>query len=93
MLTMREEELNMVAGGYVDDTCGDSRALYDTGYMKEQFEFLEMLFHWCTDSAKVDAGWARAGITSVTHFSSNNEYYFLGRRIPRRDAMKLIGLK
>ena len=92
MTKIMENELNMISGGYVDETAEDSQALYYKKLMDEQFFFTDMLFHWCKDSAKVDAGWAKAGIRSVTHPASYNEYYYDGKRITRTDAMRLIGV-
>ena len=91
MTKITENELNMVTGGYMDETADDSQALYYVGLMKEQFSFWELLFHWCKDSAKVDKAWARAGITSVTRPASYNSYYYNGKKISRMDALKMIG--
>ena len=87
-----DNELNMVAGGDIYITAVDSQALYYKGYMDEQFDSWDLTFNWCTDSAKVDKGWAKAGITSVTKPFSTNRYYYKGKRISRDTAMKLIGV-
>ena len=90
MTKIMKNELNMVTGGDVVDTAVDSQALYYKGLMDEQFFFLDMLFNWCKDSAKVDAGWAKAGIRSVTRPTDSNEYYYNGKKISRMNAMRLI---
>ena len=87
-----DNELNMVAGGTPYETAIDSQALCFKGFMDEQFTEWDLVFNWCTDSAKVDAGWAKAGITSVTRPWNYNRYYYKGKRISRDDAMKLIGV-
>ena len=92
MTKITDNKLNMVSGGYMDETADDSQALYYVGLMNEQFFFTDMLFHWCKYSAKVDKGWAKAGIRSVTHPASYNEYYYNGNKITRKDAMKIIGV-
>ena len=92
MKKLMENKLNMVTGGDVYDTAVDSQALYFKGYMNEQFDFTDLLFRWIDNSKKVDEGWARAGITSVTCFNDYNRYYKDGKRISRKTAMKLIGV-
>ena len=87
-----ENELNTVTGGSCNEASLDSEALHLKGFMDEQFGTIEMLFHWPTDSAKVDEGWAKAGITSETLLFDYNRYYYKGKRISRRTAMHKIGI-
>ena len=93
MTKITEKELNMVAGGTFGETAFDSEALHFKGYMDEEFSSWDMMFHWLTYSAKVDEGWAKAGITSVTCPFDLNRYYVNGKRISRDTAMHLIGIR
>ena len=93
MTNIMENELNTATGGSMYQTSVDSQALHFKGFMDEEFSFTDLLFHWCTDSAKVDAGWAKAGITCVSDpWDSNNRYYRSNKRISRRTALKTIGI-
>ena len=92
MSALREDEMNMVAGGYYDEAAFDSEALHLKGFMDEKFSSLEMLFHWPTDSAKVKAGWAKAGITCDPCLFTWNKYYKGNKKISQRTAIHLIGI-
>ena len=91
MTKIMENKLNMVTGGTIDQTIFDSNALYSKGYMDEEVGSFDITFHWNTASPKVDAGWAKAGITCVTCPFGNNRYYMNNKRIARCVAMKTIG--
>ena len=90
MIKLMEKELNMIAGGNMGETCNDSRILKEKGYMDKSFGEFHMLFHWVSDSAAVDAGWARAGIRCVTKPTSWNSYYKNGQEITRDEALKML---
>lgn len=92
MEKIMENRLNMVTGGSFDETSIDSQALYFKGFMDEQFDVSDLVFHWLSESAKVDAGWAKAGITCVTCPFYSNRYYIKNKRISRDTAMKMIGI-
>ena len=91
MTKITEKELNMVAGGTFGETAFDSEALHFKGYMDEEFSSWDMMFHWLTYSAKVDEGWAKAGITSVTRPFSANKYFKDGKEISEDMAWYMIG--
>ena len=92
MEKIMEKELNMVTGGNFEETSLDSQALCFEGFMDEQFDVSDLVFHWLRDSAKVDTGWAKAGITCVTCPFYSNRYYVNNRRITRDTAMRMIGV-
>ena len=91
MTKITEKELNMVNGGFIDETAYDSWALYDHKYMEHSFSIAQMAFNWIKDSAKVDEGWAKAGITSVTRPFSANKYFKDGKEISEDMAWYMIG--
>ena len=91
MKKLMDNKLNMVNGGFIDETAYDSWALYDKKYMDHSFSIADMTFHWLTNSAKVDEGWAKAGITSVTRPFSPNHYYKNGKEISQDMAWYMIG--
>ena len=93
MKKIMENKLNSVTGGDFGETAFDSQALQFKGYMDEEFSGLDMIFHWLTNSAKVDEGWAKAGITCVTCPFDSNRYYLNGKRISQDDAMHHIGIR
>ena len=84
--TMSDDELSMVAGGAKDETEGDSILLYEHGLINEWYGDHETHCHWKSSSAEVDAGWAKAGITSVTKPSGDNLYFMGGKQISRDEA-------
>ena len=93
MTKINDNKLNMVTGGNFGQTAFDSQALHFKGYMDEEFSEWDMIFHWVKNSAKVDAGWARAGIRCVTvPFAGRNQYYKDGKSISEKDALHYIGL-
>ena len=82
-----DKELNMVAGGNIFETSTDSYLLYSAGYMSDMYTEADLIFNWVEDSAKVDGGWSRAGVTCVSQIASSNEYYYGGKQISRGEAM------
>ena len=91
MTKIMENKLNMVTGGDFAQSGFDSRVLHSAGYMDEDRDTFDLMFHWNKESPKVDAGWAKAGITCVTCPFGNNRYYMNNKRIARCVAMKTIG--
>ena len=84
---MSDEELDQVAGGNVGQTVVDSRLLYDYGLVDDWHGDFHMTFHWKSDSAAVDAGWSKAGITCVTKPIGSNQYFKDGKEISRDEAV------
>lgn len=54
--------------------------------MDESVDTSDLLFHWESSSAKVDEGWAKLGITCVTNPADFNDYFYLGKKISRKEA-------
>ena len=75
---MSEEELDQVAGGTIAETVVDNNLLYERGLVDDWHGTTSILFNWKSYSAKVDAGWAKAGITCVTKPSGDDNLYFMG---------------
>ncbi|MBR2734109.1 MAG: hypothetical protein IKD80_07690 [Selenomonadaceae bacterium] len=82
---MSDEELSMVAGGSKSQTENDSKLLYEHGLLNNWF-YIGLCSDWIEKSAKVDAGWAKAGITCVTKPSADNLYFLNGKQISRDEA-------
>ena len=72
---LTDEELDQVAGGGFRQTIGDDAFLMEFGYMDKKFR--EYSFNWVENSAKVDAGWAKAGVTSITSTTSAINFFML----------------
>ena len=83
------DQLTMVNGGVVGEVIHDSWSLYKLGLIDEEISGYDAIFHWETSSAKVDAAWAKIGITCVSHPASDNEYYYQGRSITQDEAVKI----
>ena len=90
MKELRNEKLNMVVGGSVLETAGDSEALYEAGYIKEPYNVYQMAIGWLKFSDDVDTAWKRAGIRSVTKYFKDNQYYKDGKEISRQEALSRI---
>ena len=86
---MSDDELNQVAGGTINQTVMDSQFLYDYGLVDDWHGNFHTAFHWLSDSAAVDAGWAKAGITCVTKVDSlsSNLYFKDGKEITHVEAI------
>ena len=84
---LTDEELDNVAGGTVGQTVVDSDLLYDYGLVDDYHGNTHTFFHWKSDSAVVDGGWAKAGITCVTKFDKNNKYFMDGKEITHDEAV------
>ena len=85
---MSEEQLDNIAGGSYSEIAKDSFELYDRKFMDDHYTSLGTFFHYESYSAKVDGGWAKAGVHVVTHFAFDNEYYIKGKKVDRSDAIE-----
>ncbi|MBD3879744.1 MAG: hypothetical protein SR1Q5_08745 [Quinella sp. 1Q5] len=83
---LSDEELDKVAGGTICETKDDSQYLYDYGLMDNHYGSINVMFHWGSKSAEVDAGWAKAGITCVTKPLGYSQYFLDGKEITRNEA-------
>ena len=93
MKVIIDEELMIVAGGCLTEVMEDSISLYNAGYMGEKFDSkLYLITHWDYCSKAVDAGWNRAGVTSVTASYSLNTYFMDGQEIHRAEAYHHAGM-
>ena len=84
---MNDEELDQVAGGCIVDTVEDSKLLYERGLVDDWHSDFHTIFNWKSDSAAVDAGWSKAGITCVTKPASGNLYFKDGKEISHDEAI------
>ena len=87
---MSDEELEQVAGGNIGQTSADSQLLYDHGLIDDWHGNLHFTFHWNSESKKVDAAWARAGITCCTTVVGANKYWKDGKEISREEAHNYV---
>ena len=87
METMSEDELDNVAGGTPGETAEDSKLLYEHGLLNDYHGWWHTSFNWKTDSAEVDAAWAKAGITCVKKPGFKNKYFKDGEKISREEAI------
>ena len=83
---MSDEELDSVAGGNIGQTAEDSTLLYAYGLLDDYHGTTHTIFHWKSDSAAVDAGWAKIGITCVTKPGGDNLYFKDGKEISGYEA-------
>ena len=92
---MSDEELEQVAGGSLKETVSDSVFLYEHGLIDDWHGSFHMTFHWKSDSAAVDSGWAKAGITCVTKWleMAHNRYFVNGKEISRDEAYSIVSSK
>ena len=90
MTAIREEELNMVNGGTVDEIVMDSQALYDKGYLSESYNRAEVILAYFYCAAKVTKCWGMSGVTCDTGFFGDNKYELDGREISRGEALRHI---
>ena len=79
---MNDDELDKVAGGFSGDTARDSQFLYEHGLVDSYSgNGLSILLRWNSESAAVDAGWSKAGITCVTKPCKENLYFKDGKKL------------
>ena len=91
MEKLTDEQLEMINGGSVVETADDSKYLKARGLIDDDFGELYCFFNWGTASAKVDAGWAKVGVTCVTKYGEKNLYFYQGKQITRGEAHMLLG--
>ena len=85
---MSDDELDNVAGGFSGDTARDSQFLYEHGLVDDySANGLSILLKWNSESAAVDAGWSKAGITCVTKPCKDNLYFKDGKQITHDEAI------
>ena len=83
------DQLGKVSGGNTVETTKDVALLTRLGLINEFIGSLDIAFDWENSSAKVDAAWAKVGITSVTKYVYLNEYYYQGKSITRKEAVQI----
>ena len=88
MLTMREEDMNMVAGGDLVETCADNYSLYKAGCMRENLSIIDFVLDWADSSKKVEDAWGAVGVNSETHLFDGNKYRNRDQEITRDEALK-----
>lgn len=81
-----DEELERMAGGTFGTTSLDSEFLHDIGYGIGPLSNWNLIFHWDSNSAKVDAAWANFGIRCITDPCGENEFYIDGKNVSPREA-------
>ena len=70
--------------------CGESR-MHGVEWGKTWRLFQRVTYHyWKSDSAAVDAGWAKAGITCVTKPAGDNLYFKDGKEMTRNEALDYL---
>ena len=87
---LTDEQLEQVAGSTIGQTSSDTKFLYDYGLMNSHYGTIPVTFEWISKSAKVDAGWAKAGITCVTKPFKDNQYFLNGKEISRGEAVAIV---
>ena len=90
---MSDEELDNVAGGTIGQTAVDSILLYEHGLVDDWHGAFHTAFHWLSDSAAVDGGWSKAGITCVTGNGERNRYYKDGKEMTCDEAHNYLKAK
>ena len=83
------EQLGKVSGGNTVETEKDIKLLTKLGLINEFIGSLDVAFDWENSSAKVDAAWAKVGITCVSKYVYVNEYFYQGKSISRKEAVKI----
>ena len=90
MERINDEQMEMINGGGFAQTASESALLKKAGLMDESYDKFELMFKWISGSAKVDAAWAKAGITCVTKPCKKNQYFYEGKEISRDEAIEMI---
>ena len=85
------DDLDTVVGGSVMATSNDSKFLYKHGLMSTSYSAWDLSWwNWEEYSAEVDAGWARAGITYVSKYIGDNEYWYYSTKITQAQAYAIV---
>ncbi len=83
------KQLDRINGGLLGDVIDDSVVLHKLGLMDEEFGMIDVMCSWKSSSAKVDAAWAKIGITCCSRPGSENSYFYQGRSITNDEAIKI----
>ncbi|MBQ9441462.1 MAG: hypothetical protein IJU55_00410 [Selenomonadaceae bacterium] len=86
---LSDDELEKIAGGTVGETMSDKTFLKEHGLVSK-FEQPFFKDHFPEDSGTIKEGWAKVGITCVTHPLDRNKYYFENKEISRDEAFKIV---
>ena len=93
MMKFKDEKLKMVTGGNLADVLSESFDLCKAGYMSKYYDdALYVTLHWDECSSAVDAGWAAAGVTTVTRFCDADTYFIDGKEVSVRQAYEYAGM-
>ena len=90
MTAIREEELNKVNGGSIDEVAMDSVELNRKGYLSESYSKAVVILAWLYCSMKVSNAWKGTGVSCDPGFIEPNKYYYNGWEIPRDVALHHI---
>ncbi|MBR3461085.1 MAG: hypothetical protein IKH20_00235 [Clostridiales bacterium] len=82
-------ELQGVSGGYLGEVTGDSELLHNLGLIDEELGLFDLLIHWESNSAKVDEGWGKVGVTCESVYDFSNAYFYQGKKISRTKAYEI----
>ena len=88
MLTIREEELNKVNGGTLDELVMDSEELYKYGFLSTSYNKFEAVLAWPYCVAEVEKLWKMTGVDCDAGFFSDNKYSYHGQEITREEAIR-----
>ena len=91
MTAIREEELNMVNGGSINEVVMDSKELCEKGYLSESYNEAEVILGWFYCASRVSKSWSIAGVGCDPCFICPNKYYYNGWEISREQALSHIG--
>ena len=83
------KQLDTISGGLLGDVIDDSVVLHKLGLMDEEFGIIDVTCNWKSSSAKVDAAWAKIGITCCSRPGSENSYFYQGRSITGDEAKQI----
>ena len=87
---MSDEELEQVAGGTHGESYADGVFLYNHGILDDYPSKIGLLLRWGSNSAKIDEGWAKVGITCVSDVFKDNKYFLGDKEISRDEALAII---
>lgn len=88
MTAIREEDLNKVNGGYINEVVDDSKIFHSiNSKWYDKFNKFETFTWWFYCSNDVSKHWKSYGIICEPHVFEANKYSRKGQRIPREDAL------